>query len=93
MGVTTNFEPDLGFWRAEFDDGGSDAIGTSPLAAIVDLMSWANSPEDIRDVFAAALRADLDAMLAGQSGVWPESHSNIARIAYERAIQTVEGIL
>lgn len=81
-------------YRAGFDgreEEGKDGWGPTPIAAVVDLMQYVETIEDAGEVILAALRADLADMLAKTAA--PAAHANIMRIAYERAIATVEGIL
>jgi hypothetical protein len=83
------------FWRASFDgaeEEGRDGFGPNTVAAAVALWDCAETPEEMLAVVVAVMRADLEHFLSRNAGVWPASHLNVARIAYQRAIANVEGI-
>lgn len=83
-------------WCAYFDgaeEEGKCGWGATKSAAIADLMQHACDSDEQHAVCLAALRADLEAAQQQWADAgWPAAYINIARIAYERAIQTVEAL-
>ena len=88
-GIRTRHDAISGMWVADFG-GGDEVVGTGATEAVAigDL-----AMRDALEGILAALRADLEtAQREWAAAGWPSAHITIARIAYERAIQTVESL-